>query len=131
MTTLVVVLPLPPKALSPNMASSRHWRHRHKATAEYRLLSKYAFQRARPLGWNEKRVRIDMDYRHSSKSHGYRPRDAQNAIASVKAAIDGFVDAGMTPSDSLNHVSWGSLDLATSPAYGNGMVTFTITPISA
>ena len=35
----------------------------------------------------------------------YRPLDSTNANAALKAAIDGFVDAGLVPNDSYKFVS--------------------------
>jgi hypothetical protein len=41
----------------------------------------------------------------------YRPRDTANAIGSLKACIDGFVDAGLVPDDSHKWISWGTVDI--------------------
>lgn len=41
----------------------------------------------------------------------YRPLDKGNAIGSLKAAIDGIVDAGVVPSDSHEWLSFGDIEL--------------------
>lgn len=106
-------LPLPPLSVSPNVASHRHWRQRADGTAEYRMLAKGCFNRDKPSGWSATRVVVSMDYYCTKTSRGYRPRDTMNAIAAMKAAIDGMADAGIVPNDSKRFVSWGGLRLFT------------------
>lgn len=48
---------------------------------------------------------------YRSGTGAYRPRDIQNAIGSLKAHIDGMVDAGIVPNDSFNWVSWGAVEI--------------------
>lgn len=104
-------LPLPPEALSPNRASHAHWRYRHKATAEYRMIAKGCFNRDKPPGWHAEAVVIELDYYCCRESQGYRPRDVSNALSSVKAAIDGMVDAGVVANDSAKYVQWAGIRL--------------------
>ncbi len=113
---LTIHLPLPPKGCSPNEHS--HWRIRAKATKEYREAAFMAgfgihqtpeWEPIRPV-----RLLATFDMGPSTfggplgftRTHLYRPLDAANAIGSLKAAIDGLVDAGMTPSDSHEWVHW-------------------------
>lgn len=106
-------LPLPPTDLSPNMTSSRHWRLRHAATGEYRMIARGCFKRDMPRGWSANQVELTMEYFCTRASRGYRPLDVMNALASIKAAVDGMVDAGVVPDDSKKFVSWGRLRLHT------------------
>lgn len=118
------------------MASHRHWRYRHRATSEYRMIAKGCFNRDKPRGWIAKAVVIEMDYYCCRESDGYRPRDTQNALAATKAAIDGMVDAGVVANDSAKFVSWGGIRLHSTarlldqaPAHhavGDGCVVLTV-----
>jgi hypothetical protein len=60
----------------------------------------------------------------------YRPLDTANAIGSLKACVDGLVDAGLTPSDSHQWISWGDVRLLRRKAEHGGRccVVVTIAP---
>lgn len=93
---LVVVLPLPAKELGPN--SRAGWRATAKATAKARLDAKLAaidaMNRAGVNGpWVSATVR--PVFYHGTK----RQRDKDNLSASLKAARDGVVAAGLLTND--------------------------------
>jgi hypothetical protein len=50
----------------------------------------------------------------------YRPNDKANAIHSLKAPVDGFVDAGLIPDDSHLWVSWGEIELLRNKKVSSG-----------
>lgn len=109
--SFIARLSLPPDALSPNRVSSQHWRYRQKATKAYRKACWAAIRAARPAYWTAKAVSVAMDYYCCRESRGYKPRDAQNALSAIKAAVDGMVDAGVVPSDAKKFVEWWGLRL--------------------
>lgn len=111
--TFFARLPLPPVALSPNRTSHAHWRYRHAATGEYRMTARSCFNRDKPRDWVSSHVQVAMHYFCCKTSDGYRPKDVQNAMASIKAGIDGMVDANIVPDDSRKWVSWDRLRLYT------------------
>jgi crossover junction endodeoxyribonuclease RusA len=87
-----VVLPIPNRVLSPN--ARVHWRRKAKATKAYR---KNAYLVALHLGeprWTNARIELDFYFDTNRK------RDKDNLLASMKAAMDGFADAGVIVNDS-------------------------------
>lgn len=111
LNTFTAILPLPPDDVSPNRASHQHWSHRHRATRAYRDQCWASFHARRPVGWKPCAVSIEVDYYACRKSKGYKPRDIQNALSALKAAIDGMIDAKIAPSDSRANVQWGGIRL--------------------
>ena len=92
-----LVLPLPPKELSPN--ARVHWRVKAASTKQTRLLAHsiaagtlIAARRKAP-GW--KRAEVQITY--SAKRR--RWPDPDNLLASMKASIDGMTDAGLFADD--------------------------------
>lgn len=72
------------------------------------------FLNAKPGWWAPVPVVLMVAYRMrpgGGKRLGYRPHDVQNAIAALKASIDGMVDAGIVPNDSARWVSWGEVQI--------------------
>ena len=131
--SFAVELPLPPKDLSPNVR--KHWAAKARATKKYRTACAWAFTAAKPKGWKQRPIVIDVGYRCSANAPGYVAHDSQNAIASLKAAADGIVDAGIIPTDSHDWLEWGGVSLVTrkdDPAWkllGDG-VTVTVRVLS-
>lgn len=78
-----VVLPWPPKGTSPNVRHS-HWSKRASATRGYRLACMWtaAEQKIKPMRAGKVKARITF---HAPDK---RPRDIDNMLASIKAAID-------------------------------------------
>lgn len=99
---LTITLPLPNASLSPN--SRKHWRVKAKFTKLYRLLANIeainSMLRANmhhaewTFKWQSATVRCHFYHRDS------RRRDADNLLASMKAAFDGLADAGLVTNDS-------------------------------
>ena len=84
----VVVLPWPPKELSPN--STLHWSKKSKKKKEYRTacwaLTLEAKLKA-PKG--EEKIDIEITFCPPDKRH----RDADNMVAAIKSGLDGVADA--------------------------------------
>lgn len=89
---LVVVLPLPPRELSPN--ARPHWAAKARAVKLYRemaYLLSLAERRARPL--RAAKVTARFFFRTQ------RRRDRDNLLASLKPAFDGIADARVVTND--------------------------------
>lgn len=95
MDRLVIVLPLPPKVLSPN-ARPRTWHAKNKATGRYRHAACLATQLANHPRRQWQHVTAQATFYWPAPAR----RDVLNAEASLKAAYDGIVDAGLIPDDS-------------------------------
>lgn len=100
---LVVVLPLPPKELSPN--ARVHWAKKARAVREYRALAINAAFCAGIAaaiytpGWERAEVQATFYFRQR------RTRDADNLLASLKPALDSLADVGIVGNDSgLTHL---------------------------
>lgn len=93
---MIITLPLPPAALSPN-SKSRNWRPRYFAGKKYKQTAHaLALHQAgidRP-GWTQATVQ----YRFYFKTN--RRRDNDNAISSMKWGLDSLVDTGILDDDS-------------------------------
>lgn len=113
MRTFILHLPRPPKVLSPN-AGKAAWRNRMsgkmysktiEATTNFRQLWKLE-ARNNPGYWEwttPQRAGISIVYGTKgakSAPDEYCPRDVLNAVASLKAGIDGLIDAKVLPGDS-------------------------------
>jgi len=112
-----ITISLPPKGCSPN--THRHWRKKGDAIRQYRQEAfACAAQQAGGIRF-QRPVRVDHAwYMGKSQKESlkvipprYRPLDEGNAIAALKAAIDGVVDAGVLVSDSHDRVKWGECSL--------------------
>lgn len=81
----------------------------------YRLACFAAFkEQHRHLRLSEpQRVRIDVEYRCHKGADGYQPRDHDNCAGSLKAGIDGLVDARAIWLDSRKWLTWGEVRLLT------------------
>ena len=91
MQTLKVVLPLPPKELSPN--ARVHWGRKARAVKRYRLVASAATEGAlveagRPdAAWEATSLQIFLFNRTRHR------RDPDNLLAAMKSAFDGIADA--------------------------------------
>jgi crossover junction endodeoxyribonuclease RusA len=85
-----VVLPWPPKDLSPN--ARVHWSKRSKAAKAYRLECGWHVRAAgpKPKFAAAGAITLDIEFIEPNKS---RNRDEDNLLASIKAGIDGIADA--------------------------------------
>jgi len=94
MTAITITLPLPDKALSPN--ARVHWAKKAKLTKSYRDVAAWATVVAtRPMNpfWKKASYTARFYFKDD------RRRDADNAIASLKSALDGVADAGLVVND--------------------------------
>lgn len=101
--SLVIVLPLPPRVLSPNcMVGSLCGRFAKAAAAKkYRNLAKVAVEEAviETSPWDS--VSVGAAFYYATK----RRRDQDNAMSSLKSAYDGIVDSGLVVDDDYGHMS--------------------------
>jgi crossover junction endodeoxyribonuclease RusA len=105
-----LVLPLPPKELSPN--ARLHHFPKASAVAHYRSDVYYLAVAAREefvplqdrLTWMKGRKRLTETYRFADR----RKRDVRNLFAAFKAGEDGLVDAGLLPGDDDSVLLHGS-----------------------
>lgn len=121
-------LPLPPIQASPN--GRFHWEARARATRLYREVCGQFVQaqigRRRVAG----QITVDLDFYLARKllpDTFYRPRDRDNAIASIKAAIDSLKDANLITNDSKKHLNIGRVDLHTTKKEHQGKVGLVMT----
>jgi len=92
---ITITLPLPDKSLSPN--ARVHWAKKSKVVKAYRaaaFLASFAATKGQRLGWH------NATYKAAFHWPNARRRDADNAIASIKSALDGIADAGVVLNDS-------------------------------
>ena len=92
---IVIVLPLPPPELSPNVHV--HWRIEARATRGYR---EHAWAQGRLAGLDKKTAWLKAIARPVFYFACHRERDPDNFGASLKAAYDGLQDAGLIVNDS-------------------------------
>jgi crossover junction endodeoxyribonuclease RusA len=97
--TLVIVLPLPHKNLSPNARC--HWRPKAERVKRYRKDAAIAVQiwmseneRREKTFWRAATIQFRFLFRDK------RRRDRDNFTAAMKSALDGFTDAGVWVDDS-------------------------------
>lgn len=98
---IVIVLPLPPRVLSPNCpAGTRGGRFaRAFAAKRYKELARAAADEAAAgMSWNQASVSATFFHKTS------RRRDDVNHLAMLKAAYDGIVLAGIIPDDDRAHL---------------------------
>jgi Holliday junction resolvase RusA-like endonuclease len=100
--SVTIILPLPPKALSPNCTVATPGGRFTKATAtrRYRRLAKEAVEaeNIETVPWKKVTVKATFFWKHK------RRRDPDNANSSLKAAYDGIVDAGLVADDDYEHM---------------------------
>lgn len=99
--TVTIVLPLPPRILSPNCpVGSFRGRMMHAAAAKkQKKLAKESTEDAM-RGERWERASVRAVFYHKTK----RRRDDVNALASLKSAYDGVVLAGLIPDDDREHL---------------------------
>lgn len=100
--TVTIILPLPPAILSPNKhVGSRGGRFAFAAaTKKYRCVAKEAAEAQQAaFGWQ--RATVQLTFWHRQR----RRRDDVNFAASMKAAYDGIVEAGLVVDDDSEHLT--------------------------
>lgn len=96
-------LPYPPKELSPN--SRVHWRTKAKHTAEYREACGWAAKEAMQKTSGVFPIAPPVAAYTIYYEHDRRRRDPDNHAAMLKAAWDGFKDAGLLVDDSADKLT--------------------------
>lgn len=121
---VTVTVPLPPAALSPN--ARVHWAAKAKATRAYRatawITAVAELGVRRGPRWPHATALITFAYPTN------RRRDADNALASLKAAIDGLRDAGIVEDDAGIAFEPVRFTAPPPPDYPRGCVTISIRP---
>lgn len=82
-----VILPWPPKELSPN--AKLHWAKKAKFTKSYRQTAWALSLEAKIKANKDGKVEMDITFCPPDKRH----RDYDNMVASIKAGLDGLADA--------------------------------------
>ena len=97
---LTIVLPLPPRILSPNcpIGSLRGRFMRAAASRKYRTQARDAVLAQQVSGWTS--ADVCATFFHKIK----RRRDDVNHLSMLKAAYDGCVEAGLLPDDDRDHL---------------------------
>lgn len=98
---VVIVLPLPPRILSPNCPiGSRQGRFMYAAAAkkQKRTARQAADDAARGMVWEKATVKAVFYHKT------VRRRDDVNHLAMLKSAYDGVVEAGLLPDDDIRHL---------------------------
>lgn len=105
MREITFTLPLPPKACKPG--SRGHWATRARAAKSYRQAGKIAclcgMGKERPR-FEKAEIEYDFYLARIPGADAYHPRDDDNARAAMKAAQDGFTDAGIFLADDAKRV---------------------------
>lgn len=99
--SVVIVLPLPPRILSPNCpAGTRGGRFARAAAAKRckRLAHEQAHEAAHGMSWT--RASVSAAFYHATA----RRRDDVNHLAMLKAYYDGVILAGLLPDDDRDHL---------------------------
>lgn len=107
--TITITIPLPPKECSPNARC--HYHAKARAVRDYRTRAK--LETLSELDGEKPRfAKAQTEISWYTKTNT-RP-DADNALASLKAALDGVADAGFLSSDrGLSHAPiWFGVDKA-------------------
>lgn len=92
---VVIDLPLPSRTLSPN--GRAHWRTKAKAVSKYRDAAYLVAKQAQCGAWRRWGLAVARVTFHWPDDIR---RDEDNAVASLKPAFDGLVDAGLIIDDS-------------------------------
>lgn len=109
MTSVTLLLPLPPRALSPNART--HWGERHRATKDYaELVRWHVWQQLGPRPPHFARAHLSAFYivgrdRHPRPLDEYMARDSDNAAAAMKAGWDSLVRLGLLAGDDAEHLA--------------------------
>lgn len=100
--TVTIVLPIPPRVLSPNstIATVGGRFKKAAATKKYRRLAREAIEAEQIESAPWERATVQAAFYRKTK----RRRDPDNDNASLKSAYDGLVDARLIPDDDYNHL---------------------------
>jgi Holliday junction resolvase RusA-like endonuclease len=116
MMELTVELPLPPRACSPN--GRHYWRVKSAAVKNYRSECAMAYRAAwkshladKPLISGKVTVSLEFWQARPFKDGRARFKDVDNAVASMKAALDALKEANVIADDRAGLLSLGSVEL--------------------
>ncbi len=119
----VLILPLPPKALSPN--ARKEWYQRSGVVANYRMHARVeALNAVRLPGtrWPTLPLLTPVLVNVIATYRIKRKRDEDNLLASLKPAFDGIVDAGLIPDDNEKYLRINSVSIRVDPKLrGDGL----------
>lgn len=102
MKTIKIEIPLlPGPELNPNYRG--HWTRRHRASQLLKRSAFYCTKAANPDDIVLDPATVKVTFKVRDRKYF---RDADNAIASVKPAIDGCVMAGLLPDDKTENLQW-------------------------
>lgn len=101
--TVAILLPLPPACLSPNCPPGSRGGRMRKAVAakRYRKLARIAARESGIESGPWEQATIQAAFYHKQK----RRRDDVNALAMLKPAYDGIVDAELLADDDHEHLT--------------------------
>ena len=121
--SVTIILPLPGKRLSPNHSvGSRGGRFaKAAATKKYRSLAENATRAAGITTGPWELARASATFFWKDR----RRRDEDNALASLKAAYDGIVDAGLLMDDDREHLRREMPIFEVDPAFPRVEITVT------
>ena len=106
--TVDVIVPLPPRGLSPNYKGA--WRTHAKIKKDYRAAVALCVLGHKPAtGMCE--VSLTFGIKNARKLGLWCPRDVDNAIAAFKAGFDGLTDARVIMNDDRKHMSLGKVEI--------------------
>lgn len=118
---VVVTFPAPGPLMSLN--DRTHWAARARTTKAWRRTAARAAWRIRPPRHQPRStVAVELPVRDR------RRRDPHNYTPTLKAIVDGLVDAGLWPDDTPDHVHTLEPTLRVDRSYGGGDVVVRITP---
>lgn len=103
------------------MNDREHWRARAKRVAEWRQYATLALAFKR---WKLGPSELTFEFEVRDK----RRRDPHNYYPTIKAIVDGLVDAGLWPDDTPDFVSTREPSFAVTPKGCRPCVNVTITP---
>jgi Holliday junction resolvase RusA-like endonuclease len=121
---LQFIVPLPPKALSPNSDRGNSRWDTRTVKKEYRQAVKLiAASERNKVNWAmPERVRVSLEFHTGPGPHRlpddlYRPADEPNAIYAAKALFDGLVDGRLIKDDRSQFMELGTchIDRAQEP----------------
>lgn len=100
--SVILILPLPARVLSPNVAQAtlRGRFTKAAATKRYRKLAREAVQEERVESAPWGKVKVEADFYFGKRGR----HDDENAMVSIKPAYDGIVDAGLVADDDSEHM---------------------------
>lgn len=120
--SVTIVLPLPPRILSPNcpVGTFRQRMMKAAATKKQRKIARESAEDAiRGERWEK--ASLKATFYHKTQ----RRRDALNSLSMLKGAVDGVIDAGLLPDDDSQHLRSEGAEFAIDREWPRVELTFT------